>query len=416
MLMFSSQTLLAAIGVFSILTGCSAAQSDGTAHEASELNKPVIVSLDDALTHSADNKSPAQLEATLALGEFAANAESVRPEVIELLLEHLKAGGDQLVQSAAEVSVRKLGKEMLPSVTRAISSDRLSEQIAACNAIKVIGPGAIELLPQLIKMLESGDALPQRAALYALQGFGGQVFESIDAVAACLESHDFNVQCMACRVLENYGSDALPAEKRLVQILDNGVPSSRGWAAIVLGAIGPTDENDIVPMLIARLSETRAHVEKQRILLGLAHLGREAKRAIPIVTEFMNSRNHRVRPHAAYALYKITDDRELLVNVLSHALGDRNERQDAFDLINRLEGESIFLKAELIDQLTAQEEDVREQAALALGRLGSEATDALPEVKKLLDDPDALVRDAAAHAIAAITASPTADKLGEPKE
>lgn len=416
MLRISSQSsLLAAIGVFSVLAGNLTAQ-DGNADGVAMPKKPDIVSVDDALTHSADKQSPAQLEATLALGGFALTDEAAKPKVIKLLLKHLQPGGDQLVQSAAEVSVRQLGKAMLPSVTSALSSDELSEQISACNAIKVIGQDALGLLPELTEMLESGDAISQRAALYALQGFGDQAFESIDAVAACLESHDFNVQCMACRVLEKYGEDALPAEKSLVQILDTGNPSSRGWAAIVLGAIGPTDENDVVPMLIARLSEARAHVEKQRILLGLAHLGREAKRAIPIVTEFMNSRNHRVKPHAAYALYKIADDQETLVKVLSESLDDRNERQDAFDLINRLGEDATLLQMGLVKQLGAEEEDVREQAVLAIGRLGPDAADAIPEVKKLLEDVDVLVREAAGQAIDAITPKPLEEQAREKGE
>jgi HEAT repeat protein len=390
------------VGAFSIPARYLSAQNQ-TADGAGAKEKPVIQTVDIALNLSAENRSPLQLEATLALSDFALKDEAARSKVIQLLLQHLKPGGDQLVQSTAEVAVRKLGTLILPQVERALSSQELAEQAAACNAIRVIGLPAIELLPQLTEMLETGDPLLQRAALYAMQGFGDQAFEALDAVAACLESHDFNVQCMACRVLENYGADALVAENSLVEILNTGNPSSRGWAAIVLGAIGPTDQNDVVPMLIARLREARAHVEKQRILLGLAHLGREAKRAIPVVTEFMNDRRHRVKPHSAFALFKIADERELLQKVLGEALDDINQRQDAFDLINRLGEDAVVLKASLIAQLASPDEDVREQAALAIGRLGPEASDALPVVKKLLSDPDPLVREAAKATMAAIT-------------
>ena len=400
-----SYAFVLAIATCSTMADLSIAQDQKTA-------KPAISNLEEALKHSANKQSPLQLEATLALGDFTLQDGKARPEVIELLMEHLQPRGNELVQSAAEISVRKIGKAMLPKIETSLTSSSLAELAAGCNAIRAIGPDAIELLPQLIALLQTDDTFSQRAALYALQGFDNQAFDSIDAVVACLGSHDFNVQCMACRVLEKYGSDALPAETNLVQILETGNPSSRGWAAIVLGAIGPTDENDVVPMLIARLSEAQAHVEKQRILLGLAHLGREAKRAVPVVTEYMNARQHRVKPHAAYALYKITGDQKVLVEVLSNSLNDINEKHDAFELVKRLGEESTVLKADLVKQLSSEEEDVREKAVLAIGRLGPAASDTLPKVKKLLTDSDVLVREAAAETIAAITqAAPAKENL-----
>ena len=249
--MISSRVWLLALGMISSFTGCVGADhpDDG---DASAIDKPEIVSVEDALTHSADSTSPVQLEATLALGDFWAKDATTGPELVELLLQHLEPGGNQLVQSAAEISIQKIGRHVLPSIKDALTSDNHRRKAGACQAIKSIGPDAIELLPELIEMLESGETFQQRFSLFALQGFADQAFDAIEPVAGCLKSDDFNVHCMACRFLENYGSDALPAEEDLVQILAEGVPSSRGWAAIVLGAIGPTDKK-----------RYRAHVDRQ---------------------------------------------------------------------------------------------------------------------------------------------------------
>lgn len=408
--MILTHVWLLTFGMLFSLAGCAEADGEKPA-PVPEIERPEITSIDDALTHAADKQSTVQLEAIVALGDLWSDEQPKRPEVIELLMQLMTPGGNGLAQAAAEISIQKIGAEAMPAIKSALASKDRSQSATACRAIKAVGPDAIELLPELIELLESGESFNQRAALYALQGVGDQAFDAIEPVAGCLASDDFNVHCMACRFLEKFGPDALPAEDGLIQILHNGNPSSRGWAAIALGAIGPTDKNDIVPMLIARLIEARAHVEKQRILLGLAHLGREAQRAIPTVKEYLNSRSHRVQPHAAYALYKIGDEKTVMDDVFLKALGDINKRDAAFELIKRLDPEeAISLQSGLVQLLSAQEEDVREKAVLAIGRLGPAAKEALPKVKKLLDDPDVLVQEAAAQTIASLTYEPKTEK------
>ena len=410
--------LVLVFGVFSFLSEVAEAQHQATADKltvgAVDFDKPGIFSLDDALRHAADNRSSAQLEATLLLGDLEPEGENSSVSMTHVLLQHLRPGRTGLLKSAAEISIRKIGAKAIPQLKKSLRSTDRADRAAACTAIHAIGPDVIELLPKLIEIMQSGESFDQRSALYAMQGFGDQAFDAIEPVAECLASDDFNVHCMACRFLEHFGSDALPAEKDLIEILNHGNPSSRGWAAIVLGAIGPTDKNDIVPTLIARLSESRAHVEKQRILLGFAHLEREAQRAIPTVTEYLNSRTHRVKPHAAYALYRITGEPEEMVKTLTKSLGDINEQHDAFDLITRLDAEeAIAFKPKLVELLSAEEEDIREKAVLAIGRLGPAAKDTLPQVKKLLKDPDVFVREAAAQTIASLNFKPATEEVGD---
>jgi HEAT repeat protein len=55
-----------------------------------------------------------------------------------------------------------------------------------------------------------------------------------------------------------------------------------------------------------------------------------------------------------------------------------------------------------IDALRSEHPLVRKRAALALGRVGPEAREAIPALEKLLSDPDRGVQDAAAHALEAI--------------
>ena len=102
-----------------------------------------------------------------------------------------------------------------------------------------------------------------------------------------------------------------------------------------------------------------------------------------------------------------------MTKALSKSLGDINEQHSAFDLIKRLDvEEAIAFKPKLVELLSAEEEDVREKAVLAIGRLGPAAKDTLPQVKKLLKDPDVFVREAAAQTIASLKFKPPAKEAG----
>jgi HEAT repeat protein len=343
-----------------------------------------------------------QLAATLQLAKVPADDEALVDQAIEVLLDHLRPGGDETIEGAAAIAIKELGAASLPLIRARLEDDDWLNVATACNAIKALGHAAIEFMPELIGFLETQEAPQQRASLYALQGFGADAIEAIDSVIPCLASSDFNVQCMACRVLEPMGPDAIEAEKLLLEILATGNPSSRGWSAIVLGAIGPTDSADIVPLLVGKLQESRAFVEKQRILIGLAYLGRDAQRAVEPIEAYLDQRKHRVETHAAYALYRITGKQSYLTELVADALSDRNQQHDAFEIVRRLETEALPLKDAIVEQLSANGEDVRELAVLALGRLGSSARDTIPDLKKRLLDSDTLVRLAAVDAIKAI--------------
>ena len=89
-------------------------------------------------------------------------------------------------------------------------------------------------LPIVKEWLTSDDRQVRKQALYALQGMGKHSLEAIELVVKALDDEDFNNQCMSCRILETLGPDAIPAEEKLLNLMKEGNPSTRGWAALVL--------------------------------------------------------------------------------------------------------------------------------------------------------------------------------------
>ena len=74
--------------------------------------------------------------------------------------------------------------------------------------------------------------------------------------------------------------------KPLEQLFLTGLPSSRSWAGIALGAIGPVEDVDSVKLLSSRL-DAFTQIDKERALLALAIMGPEADDAKNAVYETM---------------------------------------------------------------------------------------------------------------------------------
>ena len=113
--------------------------------------------------------------------------------------------------------------------------------------------------------------------------------------------------------------------------------------------------------------------------LGLTLLGREARPAVPALTDLLRSKEVKVRQQAAAALGKVGADAREAVPALAEALRDR-------------------------------EWTVRRQAALALGEIGPAARPALPELAAAARDPNHLVNRVAADAIKRIRAEQSRDR------
>ena len=210
---------------------------------------------------------------------------------------------------------------------------------------------------------------------------------------------------MACRILENFGPDAIDAEAALLEVQKNGGPSTRGWAALCLGAIGPTSSDVDVAELLAKQLQPRddgrpiSPIEQQRVLTGLGYLGPEATKALPTVREKLEGKNQFVRGHAAFALWKITADADEAGAVFRKLLNDSTMANEAVYLVGKMGPDAISLAPAVAKSLKSSQPATRELAATAIGNMGSAAAAYQTQIKGLLDDKDPLVRMAARKAM-----------------
>ncbi len=341
---------------------------------------------DELIQSAKDQGSKGQVDAILRLGEEPGDLDKTIPVLADLTMSR-----DELPRMAAGIALKEIGEAGVPYLKPLIESGDELEVIRGCSALKEMSAGGKIYLPLFEKYLRAGDSVRRKRALYALQGVGLDAVELVDLIVEALDDPDLNVQCMACRVLENLGPEAMPAEQTLLRLLKEGVPSVRGWAAIVLGSIGPTDSTDTAQLLAENL-KSPLQIEKQRTLLGISHLGPEASTVAESVREVMNKTQNHVMPHAAFALWKVTGNADESLEVFKGLLDHPSYRHDSIEFVGKMQQEGAPLVGDLAALLKDSEPGIRELAIVALGNIGAPAAEVSAQIETTLTDEDPLIR------------------------
>lgn len=355
------------------------------------------------LTIAVDPKSDDQVEAILQLGNRPGDLAVTVPLLAKLTLDF-----NELVKNAAHSALQKIGEPAAVHVRQFLDARTIENYKIACSAIRAIGPSCKIYMPEIKELLANENVMERKCGLFALQGMELEALAALDEVIQCVSDEDFNNQCSACRILEKLGPQAMEAEEALLKLLDEGNPSTRGWAAVCLGAIGPTTTNTEIAKLLAERLDARNPIERQRILTGLAYLGPEAKDFAGDVRALLESSDNFIRANAAYTLWRITGKQDEALNVLGELISDPNSPYDAIELLGKMGSDGLPLLSKIIQNLNSSEAGTRELAVVAIGNMGPKAGSAAAQVKVLLDDPDALVRVAARQTLIALGEAPSA--------
>ncbi len=336
------------------------------------------------------------LAAILQLG----NGDSeMKERVAALSLQQVHLQNE--VGAAARISLEKLGPKAFPALREMLDSDDGMTLGRSCSSIYLLGPMASPFVPRLIEMIESGDELNVAAGLLALENMGEHALPALEAMDAIILNASFQRQISIAKICIGLKQDAAPLAEKLAEVLQKGLPSSATWAGIALGAIGPVEDVDTVKLLTARITDPR-QVYKERALLGLALMGVEAEAAREQVKLAMTDPKSRVRPQAAYAYSKITEEAELPAQVLGSLLEKQSLRVDALHFLSKMGPAGAAAMDRVVPLLKSDQVQERESAVIALGSFGPQAVGAKNSLLALGADPDPLVREAVKVAVASI--------------
>ena len=281
----------------------------------------------------------------------------------------------------------------------------------ACETIKVVGADARIWLPQLMKELAKDDRNFKLAALHAMRALDGKdLLPALDETIKALDHKDFNVQLSACRVIEKIGPEAKKAGPRLVKLLEEGIASARSWAGVALGAIGPHEDYDVVKLLEERLDRFYL-VDRERALIGLAHLGDKAKSVVPKIETLMEQRSKSVQHVASRTHWKVTGDPAKAIERLTTLIPTMEFGAESMDILGEMGPDAKAAVPVIIKQLESEEFPAREAAVYALASMGSVAKSAIEPLKRLAKtERDHLIRAATEMAIEKINGEQEAEK------
>jgi HEAT repeat protein len=203
-------------------------------------------------------------------------------------------------------------------------------------------------------------------------------------------------------VVAAFGDKMVP---RLIDTLEND-KESRARAAAILARMGPAAK-DAVPALCAALSDDDSETRNE-VLFALGAIGPDSKAAVPAITRALKDADMNVRYAACYALCQIGPGAAsakpgLLENL---AGADQFLAVSSACALAQIDPKCPVCAAKsvpvLIHALDEPDAITRVHAVQALGALGPLAKDAVPALKKTLQDNNQDIRAMAAKALEAI--------------
>jgi HEAT repeat protein len=297
---------------------------------------------------------------------------------------------------------------------------------SAVVALERLGPLAKAATPVLLEILRDDSNPDMREASARALGAISSTRRVTGALVEALADSDQLVRESAALGLETIGPQAASsAIAHLETLLVDAWPATRRAAASALGRLDPERETtvDEPPASKLRRSEITALVEplleglrsKQERTRGistfeLGKLGPEAAGAVPLLAELCTwDRNLDVRWSAAWGLGKMggaaADAVPALVRGLVHDLDPDVRAQIAWALgriaTDSAEWTTVIVNV-LATALTDEDSLVREEAAMALVRLGEHARPAAAALARCTEDPHPLVRRRALLALAVL--------------
>jgi HEAT repeat protein len=348
-----------------------------------------------------DGSAAIRAAAAQSLGLLQESAAPAVPALVEALRDP-----DDNVRQAVSEAIGEIGTvpeaAMVPLVGGLSSPDTLVRANTA-RALGEIGSAAAEAAPALVEAMEDSNDAVRAEAVEALGKLGTAAADiAVPGIVHALHDPDSWVSALAAEALGEMGESAEQAVPALMRSLTHVSAKVRANAAEALGKIGPMAQQTRAA-LIRAAGDAAGEVRCQAIR-ALGQLGPDAE-ARPVLRAALADPVPQVRAASAEAFGQWQDSGPDLTADLVNLLSDANDevKVQAAQVLPRLFGPMPELIERLCQRLLKDDSVwVQEQAALALGRLGTAAEVAGPALVQAAQTAEASVREQALHALALI--------------
>ncbi len=374
-----------------------------------------------------------RLAGVQALGKAGPKAREAALPALLIALRDPDAG----VRKAAGEAMAGLGPPAatdVPALRTALREKGAPPELRAqaANSLGKLGAGAREAVPELAEALASPDVAVRRAAAAALVQIGppakGALLRLIDALGD--KEKDKEVRRLALEAIARLGADGKLASVDVANLIDDIDPATRKAAGAALAAIDPDAalpayaralfvKDDGVRLdaaeflvslgpkarprtadLIAALSDKNPAV-RLKVARALTLADPTSGSPVPVLTEFLASKDVAVRREASAGLAAVGATREA-IPALASALKD-DDSTVRINAVTALGPLGQAARPALKNLITAlQDRKSHETIAGLLVKIGADA--AVPPLIKALKDKDPAVRLGAALALQKLAA------------
>jgi HEAT repeat protein len=290
-------------------------------------------------------------------------------------LEFGPAGAASLMRELKELEgIFKAFQAEMPLIARNLGDANTGVALEAARALEDIGIVRVRLFRRVLSAptVTKAEEVERRKALQGVDPLGYFLTGNrLDEVARLVHAPLAEQRRMAVEVLELLGEDAVPALPAIAEALCDTDRNVQWSAARAIGNIAPRR----APFAVAGLAKLLLHIDDNLRLAAAATLeamGPDAKEAMPAIVKAIGSGDAETRAASMYILVSVgADNARPAVQALIESLSDHDPR-------------------------------VRRAAADVLGKIAPVSADAVPALRRALEDDDQEVRMHASEALLAI--------------
>jgi len=286
----------------------------------------------------------------------------------------------------------------LDEAINAIQSQDPKTRFDGAVVLCSMGPKAGPAVGPVMEILKKHDPARYMELLHVLIAVGPEAKPAVPVLLDALDSKNFHVRYLSCRALGHTGTAAKPAVAKLIKLVDDPITSVRRNAAKALGNLGPKVASDAVPALLRAAQEHR-YVVKIEAILALGKLGDAAKPALPVLKQTAKNPKSAERAQAAWALFELTGDTELTLQVLAEELNRIDRPWEAAEFLVQMAPKVPMAVEVLSTGLQNPDATIRTVAAEAIGKTGVLGKRVLMNLKGVLADSNPDVQSAARKSV-----------------
>ena len=336
-----------------------------------EIGAPAVSALTEALE---SEDAEVRMLAADGLGRIGEDAKRAVSQLVVAISDN-----DERVRLVAVDALGAIGSEAGSASDELAAT--LKERILRARAAEALGKIGNTAVPVLLQAINHEDSGVREAAIYAVGRAGKDNPDVVEPLVSVLMGKSETARLLAADSLGRVGDVAVPA---LVKALNDEELPERWLAALALGRMGE-DGASAAADLAAALNDDDEQV-RSAAAHALSELGPAAIEALPAMKECLTEITGEARLNLGWAFWTIAED-PWGPQVISHTLNDDelHVRVAAAVALGKIGTEAAWAVPKLTEALQDESPKVQAAAALALGQIGTDAKAAIPALEKSLE-------------------------------